>query len=197
MKRVAKTIGTDQSGTVPPRAKDGRPNGPSRPRSHSPTRPAATAAKRTSSRQPASALRQPSPVASRHPLHSQDTPHPASGHLLPIRCGEGKSDGRGASPAPASEGQVPAGEVFLTKEAVAKRLGVKPKTVSNWANEGRLPAYRIGVYLRFKWAEVEQHLAAACRVARQKAESACRTGRDGNSEMLKRKSDTNFTNFHQ
>ena len=27
---------------------------------------------------------------------SQGTPHPASGHLLPIGCGEGKSDGRGA-----------------------------------------------------------------------------------------------------
>ena len=29
------------------------------------------------------------------PLHSQDAPHPACGHLLPIRCGEGKSVGRG------------------------------------------------------------------------------------------------------
>jgi hypothetical protein len=32
------------------------------------------------------------------------------------------------------------------------------------ANDGRLPAYRIGIYLRFKWAEVEQHLAATCKV---------------------------------
>jgi hypothetical protein len=30
-----------------------------------------------------------------HPLHSRRTPHPAFGHLLPIECGEGKSDGRG------------------------------------------------------------------------------------------------------
>ena len=30
------------------------------------------------------------------PLHSQGTPHPTFGHLLPIRCGEGKSDRRGA-----------------------------------------------------------------------------------------------------
>jgi DNA mismatch endonuclease, patch repair protein len=34
----------------------------------------------------------PSPPA---PLHSPGTPHPTYGHLLPIRCGEGKSDGRG------------------------------------------------------------------------------------------------------
>ena len=33
-----------------------------------------------------------SPPAS---LHSPGAPHPACGHLLPIRCGEGKSDGRG------------------------------------------------------------------------------------------------------
>jgi len=196
MKRVAKTIGTGPSGGVPPHAQGGQPSGPSRSQSDSLTRAAATAAKRTASRQPSSALRQPSRVAARHPHPSQDTPHPASGHLLPIRCGEGKSAGRGASPQ-SEEYTVPAGEVFLTKEAVAKRLGVKPKTVSNWANEGRLPAYRIGVYLRFKWAEVEQHLATSCRVARQKAESACRTGRDGNAEMLKRKPETNSTNSHK
>jgi excisionase family DNA binding protein len=56
-------------------------------------------------------------------------------------------------------------EGYLDKVAVAKRLGVKPKTVGEWANQGRLPAYRLGPYLRFKWAEVEAHLAATCRVA--------------------------------
>src|SRR3990172_6191924 len=58
---------------------------------------------------------------------------------------------------------VAVGEASLDKVAVAKRLGVKPKTVAEWANQGKLPAYRIGPYLRFKWVEVEQHLAAACR----------------------------------
>ncbi|MCW5552145.1 MAG: helix-turn-helix domain-containing protein [Verrucomicrobiae bacterium] len=64
---------------------------------------------------------------------------------------------RGSEPVVASEG-------YLDKVAVAKRLGVKPKTVGEWANQGRLPAYRLGPYLRFKWAEVEAHLAATCRV---------------------------------
>lgn len=57
-------------------------------------------------------------------------------------------------------------ESFLDKVAVAKRLGVKPKTVGEWANQGKLPAYRLGPYLRFKWAEVEAHLAATCQLQR-------------------------------
>ena len=55
-------------------------------------------------------------------------------------------------------------EGYLDKVGVAKRLGVKPKTVAEWANQGKLPAYRVGTYLRFKWAEVEEHLAATSRV---------------------------------
>lgn len=67
---------------------------------------------------------------------------------------------------------IAAGEGYLDKVAVAKRLGVKPKTVGEWANQGKLPAYRLGPYLRFKWAEVEAHLAATCRVeTRASAES--------------------------
>ncbi len=56
------------------------------------------------------------------------------------------------------------GDAYLDKVAVARRLGVKPKTVAEWANRGKLPAYRIGPYLRFKWAEIEQHFAAKARV---------------------------------
>lgn len=66
---------------------------------------------------------------------------------------------RGSDVAVASEG-------YLDKVAVARRLGVKPKTVGEWANQGRLPAYRLGPYLRFKWAEVEAHLAATCQLKR-------------------------------
>jgi excisionase family DNA binding protein len=57
-----------------------------------------------------------------------------------------------------------ASDAFLDKVGVAKRLGVKPKTVGAWARNGKIPAYRIGRRLRFKWAEVEQRLAATCRV---------------------------------
>ena len=74
---------------------------------------------------------------------------------------------RPPSPAPASEGQIPAGEQLLDPKSVGKRLKLSPRTVSEMANDGRLPAYRIGIYLRFKWAEVEQHLAATCKLANQ------------------------------
>jgi len=71
---------------------------------------------------------------------------------------------RPPSPAPASEGQIPAGEQLLDSTGVGQRLKLSPRTVSEMANDGRLPAYRIGIYLRFKWAEVEAHLAATSRL---------------------------------
>lgn len=67
-----------------------------------------------------------------------------------------------AAPAP-SEPTV-ASAAYLTKGEVAKRLGVRPRTVGQWAKLGKLPAYRIGPYLRFKWAEIESHLGQTCRV---------------------------------
>jgi hypothetical protein len=55
--------------------------------------------------QPSPGLQRCPHPAGDQPLHSQDAPHPACGHLLPIKCGEGKSDGRGTTPALASEGK--------------------------------------------------------------------------------------------
>jgi len=52
---------------------------------------------------------------------------------------------------------------FLDQREVAKRLGLQPRTVGNWAREQKLPAYRFGRLLRFKWDEVEQALAANFR----------------------------------
>lgn len=69
---------------------------------------------------------------------------------------------RKGNPTPAAS-EAPPSNAYLTKGEVARRLGVKPKTIGEWANQGRLPAYRLGPYLRFKWAEVEAHLAATCR----------------------------------
>ncbi len=56
----------------------------------------------------------------------------------------------------------PAGP-FLDQGEVAKRLGLQPRTVGNWAREQKLPAYRFGRLLRFKWDEVESALAANFR----------------------------------
>jgi excisionase family DNA binding protein len=46
------------------------------------------------------------------------------------------------------------GEAFLTKEVVAERLCLTPRTVARWARTGRLPAHRFGRRVRFKWSEV-------------------------------------------
>jgi excisionase family DNA binding protein len=70
---------------------------------------------------------------------------------------------------------IPAGEQLLDPKGVGQRLKLSPRTVSEMANDGRLPAYRIGIYLRFKWAEVEQHIAATCRVPRGPIEKTIST----------------------
>ena len=68
------------------------------------------------------------------------------------------------APSLAGEGQIPPGEQLLDPKGVGLRLIMSPRTVSDMANAGRLPAYRIGVYLRFRWVEIEQHIMATCRV---------------------------------
>jgi excisionase family DNA binding protein len=57
-----------------------------------------------------------------------------------------------------------ASERWLTVNDVAARLGIKPRTASLWARRGRIPAYRVGRYLRFRWEEVEAAMVARCRV---------------------------------
>ena len=55
-------------------------------------------------------------------------------------------------------------ERWLNACDIAGRLGIKPRTVTLWVRQGRLPAYRLGRYLRFKWDEVEHALTATCKV---------------------------------
>jgi excisionase family DNA binding protein len=139
-----RSVNVPTSGVVPPHSKAGRPGGPSLPQGNEATARAGSQSGRGTS----SSLRQPSPVASRHPL---------------------PSDGRGTSPQ-SGEG-IPAGEQYLDPKGVGKRLKLSPRTVADMANEGRLPAYRVGIYLRFKWAKVEEFMEAECRVGAAKAES--------------------------
>ena len=55
-------------------------------------------------------------------------------------------------------------ERWMNCRDVAARLLVQPRTVGDWARTGRLPAYRLGRLLRFRWEEVERALAATCRL---------------------------------
>jgi excisionase family DNA binding protein len=55
-------------------------------------------------------------------------------------------------------------ERWLNTSDIAGRLGIRPRTAALWARQGRLPAYRLGRYLRFKWDEVERALTATCKI---------------------------------
>jgi excisionase family DNA binding protein len=51
-------------------------------------------------------------------------------------------------------------DTLLTSAEVARRFGVDVKTVSRWANAGKLPYFRtLGGHHRFRLADVEQLLA--------------------------------------
>lgn len=55
-------------------------------------------------------------------------------------------------------------EQFIDKKEVARRTRIHPRTINVWMKNGNLPYYKIGRFVRFKWSEVEKHLAARCRV---------------------------------
>lgn len=51
------------------------------------------------------------------------------------------------------------GEELLSSKEVAKRLGVRPKTMDTWAYEGRGPDYtRMGRLRKYKRADVEAYI---------------------------------------
>ncbi len=46
-------------------------------------------------------------------------------------------------------------EGLLTAAQVAERLGVSTATVVDWAGADKIPGFRVGRLLRFRWSEVE------------------------------------------
>jgi excisionase family DNA binding protein len=67
------------------------------------------------------------------------------------------------SPGPALE---PA-EQYISKKEVAFRLGRDVRTIDNWMREGKLPFYKIGRAVAFRWSEVQSFLVANFRVCRK------------------------------
>ena len=49
-------------------------------------------------------------------------------------------------------------EGLLTTKEIAPRLLIKPKTAALWARRKKIPGYKVGRKIGFKWAEVEQSL---------------------------------------
>ena len=56
------------------------------------------------------------------------------------------------------------GSVWLNTAETARRLGVTPRTLYRFIDEGQLPAYRFGRVIRLKETEVEQFIDD-CRIA--------------------------------
>jgi excisionase family DNA binding protein len=49
-------------------------------------------------------------------------------------------------------------EPLLTARQVAELLGFAPATILDWFEAGKLPGFRIGGRLRFRWSEIETWL---------------------------------------
>jgi excisionase family DNA binding protein len=53
---------------------------------------------------------------------------------------------------------------WLTVKETAERFNVSEKTIRNWMDRRLLPHFRIGRAVRFRAADIEQHLQTKCRV---------------------------------
>jgi len=53
--------------------------------------------------------------------------------------------------------------MYCHKKEIARWIGVTPRTLGIWVRQERVPAYRFGRFLRFKWSEVEAALAEGFR----------------------------------
>jgi excisionase family DNA binding protein len=53
--------------------------------------------------------------------------------------------------------------VWLSTQDAAKRLGVTPRTLYRFIDEGQLPAYRLGRVIRLQLAEVDAFIER-CRI---------------------------------
>jgi excisionase family DNA binding protein len=54
---------------------------------------------------------------------------------------------------------------FLNIDLAAARFGVTVRTLRNWRARRLIPFYKIGHSIRFRAAEIDEHLQRNCRVA--------------------------------
>jgi len=58
----------------------------------------------------------------------------------------------------ARPGRVANGEVYITKEEVAKRLMKTARTVERWQRLGYIPFVKVGQAVLYKWPDIEARL---------------------------------------
>lgn len=49
-------------------------------------------------------------------------------------------------------------DIWLSTQAAAKRLGVTPRTLYRFVDQGELPAYRMGRVIRLKVSDVDTYI---------------------------------------
>jgi excisionase family DNA binding protein len=52
---------------------------------------------------------------------------------------------------------------WLSTAAAAKRIGITPRTLYRFVDEGQLPAYRMGRVIRLKSSDVDEYIES-CRI---------------------------------
>ncbi len=81
---------------------------------------------------------------------------------------------------------------WLSTAAAAKRLGITPRTLYRFIDEGQLPAYRFGRVIRLKTTDVDVYietcLIAPGSMAHLYPETVSRSAKDADDES---KADTN------
>ena len=82
--------------------------------------------------------------------------------------GTGNRPAPAASACPALPTQInPTEEGYISKEALAQRLGKTIRTVENWQRRGIIPYIKCGHSALFKWTDVEAHLHKNFRICRK------------------------------
>ena len=66
---------------------------------------------------------------------------------------------------------------WMSTADAAKRLGITPRTLYRFIDEGQLPAYRFGRVIRLKASEVDQFIDS-CRIEPGTLEHAAQQARD-------------------
>ena len=61
-------------------------------------------------------------------------------------------------------GLPPAMDEVLKKAETARRLQISTRALDDWMRAGRVPFYKIGKTVRFRWADVLRHLERNNRV---------------------------------